>query len=181
MPVPRPLSEEIQQVLRQLDVCPRLAAHLSLVHDAALEIVTGLAQHFPELQFDQHAVCFGAATHDLGKVLHPNELTGPGNLHENDGPGLLERQGVPSQLARFTRTHGAWDREQLEIEDLLVALADTIWKGQRIGSLEDLIVTRISQTTGEARWEVFGTLDEIVTVITEKGDERLEYQRQHDR
>jgi hypothetical protein len=180
MLVPRPLSEEIQQIFGQLDVCPRLAAHLSLVHDAAIQIATGLAQHFPELQFDPHAVYFGAATHDLGKVLHPNELTGPGNLHESDGCGLLERLGVPSHLARFTRTHGAWDREPVAIEDLLVALADTIWKGQRISSLEDLIVNRISQVIGEARWEVFGTLDEIVTVITEKGDERLEYQRQYE-
>lgn len=180
MPVPRPLTEEIQNVLRRLDVCPRLAAHLSLVHDAALEIVIGLAQHFPDLQIDQHAVCFGAGTHDLGKVLHLNELTGPGNQHENDGPSLLEQHGIPPHLARFARTHGAWDREALEIEDLLVGLADTIWKGQRIGPLEDLIVSRIAEATGKAKWEVFDTLDKIVTVIAEKGDERLEYQRQHE-
>lgn len=178
--MPRPLSEEIQQVLRQLDVCPRLAAHLSVVHDAALEIVISLAQHFPDLQFDQHAICFGAGTHDLGKVLHPNELTGPGNRHEDDGPGLLEQLGVPPQLARFARTHGTWNRESLDIEDLLVALADTVWKGQRIGFLEDLIVARIEEATGKAKWEVFGALDEIVTTIAEKGDERLEYQRQYE-
>ena len=176
---PRPLPSDVTRILKQLQVCPRLAVHLALVHDAAFEIVTGLAQRFPDLKFDHQAVLFGAATHDVGKVLHPNELTGPGHRHEDDGPALLEQHGVDSHLARFARTHGAWDREPLEFEDLLVALADTIWKGQRIDTLEALIVTQIAHAIDKAEWEVFSTLDELVTVIAEKGGERLEYQRQH--
>lgn len=176
---PRPLPSDVTRILKQLQVCPRLAVHLALVHDAAFEIVTGLAQRFPDLKFDHQAVLFGAATHDVGKVLHPSELTGPGHRHEDDGPALLEQHGVDSHLARFARSHGAWDKEPLHIEDLLVALADTVWKGQRIDTLEALIVTRIAQAIGKAEWEVFSTLDELVTVIAEKGDERLEFQRQH--
>jgi hypothetical protein len=179
MRTPRPLPAEMERILKQLQVCPRLAVHLSLVHDAAFEIVTGLAQRFPNLKFDHLAVLCGAATHDVGKVLHPNELTGPGSRHEAEGPALLERHGVASHVARFARTHGAWSREPLEIEDLLVALADTTWKGQRIDTLESLIVARIAQATGKAKWDVFAVLDEILTVIAESGDERLEYQRQH--
>ena len=176
---PRPLPPDVARILNQLQVCPRLAVHLALVHDAASEIVTGLARCFPDLDFDHQAVLFGAATHDVGKVLHPSELTGPGHRHEDDGPALLEQHGVDSHLARFARSHGAWDKEPLHIEDLLVALADTVWKGQRIDTLEALIVTQIAEAIDKAQWEVFSTLDEIVTVIAEKGDERLEYQRQH--
>lgn len=179
MRTPRPLPADMERLLGQLQVCPRLAVHLALVHDAAFEIVTGLAQRFPDLKFDHLAVLCGAATHDVGKVLYPNELTGPGHRHEDDGPALLEQHGVDSHLARFARTHGAWDKEQLEVEDLLVALADTVWKGQRIETLEALIVTQIAEAIDKAQWEVFSTLDEIVTVIAEKGGERLEYQRQH--
>ncbi|MES2793898.1 MAG: HD domain-containing protein [Planctomycetota bacterium] len=179
MRMPRALPPDMKRILNQLLVGPRLAAHLALVHDAAFEIVTGLTLHFPDLKFDYQAVLCGAATHDVGKVLHPNELTGPGKRHEEDGPALLERYGVASHLARFCRTHGAWDKEPLELEDLLVALADTAWKGQRIDTLESLIVTQIARGVGKAEWEVFSTLDELVTAIAENGDERLEYQRQH--
>ena len=46
---------------------------------------------WPVLSVDHEAVLYGAATHDIGKVLHPNELDGPGNEHEKDGPALLEQ------------------------------------------------------------------------------------------
>ena len=110
------------------------------------------------MAFDADAVCFGAATHDLGKVLHPDELTGSGKRHEKDGPGLLEAHGVPSEQARFARTHGTWNEESL-LEDLLVALSDAVWKGQRVEDLEGFVVQRIAEQTGQEKWEVFSALD----------------------
>ena len=59
-------------------------------------LVEGLHRTFPSLAFDADAVLFGAAVHDFGKVRHPNELTGPGSRHEQDGPpvwkGLVFRR-----------------------------------------------------------------------------------------
>ena len=175
--VPRPLPPVAQKLCQNLDAPLRLVAHLTLVHDAAVGIVKGLRQRFPTLSFDEEAVLFGAASHDFGKVLHPAELTGPGSRHEDDGPGLLERHCVSPQLARFARTHGAWSREGLPIEDLLVALADTIWKGQRLDTLEAKVVARIAETTGMEQWDVFDKLDGLLNEIATQGDERLAWQQ----
>lgn len=44
---------------------------------------------------------FGAATHDVGKVLQPAELSGPGSAHEPAGHALLLPHGAPERLARL--------------------------------------------------------------------------------
>lgn len=174
---PRPLPTAAQELLGKLGASPRLAAHLRLVHDAAIEIVEGLRKRFPKLRFDYEAVLFGAASHDFGKVLHPAELTGPGSRHEDDGPGLLERHGISPELARFARTHGAWSRENLPLEDLLVALADTVWKGQRLEALEAQVVGQIAEKTGVEKWQVFDMLDGLLEEIAADGDVRLAWQK----
>ena len=97
---PRPLPPAALAVCDALGAPPRLVAHLRLVHDCAAELVEAIHQEFPRLRFDPDAVLFGAATHDIGKTLHPQELIGPGAEHEAAGPGLLERLGVPPALAR---------------------------------------------------------------------------------
>ena len=119
------------------------------------------------------------STHDLGKVLHPNELTGPGNRHEDDGPGLLEQHGVTPGLARFARTHARWRQEDpLTLEDLLVALADHIWKGSRDDQLETRVATKLAAAANVSQWEAFAGLDEILTVIAAGADDRLAWQRE---
>lgn len=175
---PQPLPVPVLQLCEKLDAPARLIAHLRLVHDAAVEIVDGLQQKFPTLSVDVEAVLFGAASHDLGKVLHSHELTGPGNNHEADGPALLEVHGVSPELARFARTHGAWSRESLPLADLLVALADCVWKGQRLEALEAQVVSRIAEKTGTEEWEVFDKLDGLLDEIGRRGDERLAWQAQ---
>jgi hypothetical protein len=156
---------------------PRLVAHLRLVHDVAAFLIEFLERRFPEVPIDRGAVLFGAATHDLGKVLHPAELTGPGRRHEVDGPPLLEQHGVPRALARFARTHGSWERDDdLALEDFLVALADTAWKGKRIAAIEEHVVSRIAKQTGIEPWKVFTALDDFLDEIASQGDERLAWQ-----
>lgn len=169
---PIPLPADAQQLCDKLKAPARLVAHLRLVHDVAAQIVVGLEEKFPTLEFDGDAVRFGAATHDLGKVLHPNELTEPGKNHEEDGPGLLEAHGITPELARFARTHGAWNGESL-LEDLLVALSDAVWKGQRIDDLEGFVVQRIAEQTGHEKWAVFSALDLLLTEIASEGQARL--------
>jgi hypothetical protein len=172
------LPELATRLCVELKAPPRLVAHLSLVHDAACELVQGLEDRFPGFHFDHDAILFGASTHDLGKILHPTELSGPGYRHEEEGSAFLEGNGVPPQLARFARTHASWDREPVEIEDLLVALADKVWKGQRNEVLEGMIADRIAVATGITKWEVFSHLDQLLTSFADKGEERLEWQQQ---
>lgn len=168
MKEPLLLPAEAKRLCQELKAPPRLVAHLRLVHDVACQIVAGLQEQFPTMEFDGDAVCFGAAIHDLGKCIHSSELTGPGKRHEEDGSGLLEAHGVPPHLARFARTHGTWNDESL-LEDLLVSLADAVWKGQRIEDLEELVVRRIAKQTGQEEWNVFSALDLLLTEIASWG------------
>lgn len=175
--IPRPLPAGARDLCEQLSAPARLVAHLALVHDAAADFLGRIDGRFPGLVLDREAVLFGAATHDLGKTLHPGELTGPGRRHEEDGPGLLESRGIPSALARFARTHASWREDaEIEIEDLLVALADAIWKGRRDEELEDRLAGRLSGLSGVGRWEAFSALDEIVEAIVDGADARLAWQ-----
>lgn len=176
---PRTLPAAALELCKKLNAQPRLVAHLSLVHDASVEITEGLRKSFPKLQFDSDEVHFGAATHDVGKTIHPDELTGPGHLHEKNGPDLLERHGVSPELARFARTHGAWDRGRPTLEDLLVALADNVWKGRRLAELESLIVAKIAEETHREEWDVFDTLDRVLDKIAARGNERLAWQQSY--
>jgi hypothetical protein len=134
-------------------LCEKLAApsllvrHLILVHAAAVELLDGLHAAFPDLVVDCGAVLLGASLHDIGKVLHPGELTGPGNQHERDGPGLLIENGVPPRLARFARTHGRW-RDVNDLEDLFVAVADNVWRGRRVDELETKVALIVAAATG---------------------------------
>lgn len=159
----RPLPEEALCLL--LDAEPPLVGHLTATHNAAIIVVHGLKRAFSSLRIDAAAVLFGAATHDLGKTICPEELTGPGDRHEEVGPALLEANGVPPYLARFARTHGRWDREPVELEDLLVALADNVWRGCRNEKLEAMIVQRISTALEMQPWEVFSILDDLIGTI----------------
>ncbi|WP_431962932.1 hypothetical protein [Actinacidiphila sp. bgisy160] len=84
---------------------------------------------------------FGAATHDIGKALHVAELSAPGSAHERAGRAQLLAQGVTPRLARFAATHGSWTDAAVTMEDLLVSVADKVWKGKRVTELEDLAST----------------------------------------
>ena len=174
----RDLPSEAKRLLETLNAPPRLVVHLALVHDAAAEILDALQCRWPDLKTDEDAVLFGAATHDIGKVLHPGELTGPGNRHEQDGPDLLQQHGLPPEQSRFARTHGTWAKEpSLVLEDYLVALADHIWKGSRNDALETMVAGRIAESLGTETWEAFMGLDEIVAEVASRGEERLAWQR----
>ena len=71
-----------------------------------------------------------------GKIIHVDEMSGPGHRHELAGERLLIAQGISEKVARFCVTHAAWDDSDRTVEDLLVALADKLWKGKREEGLE---------------------------------------------
>jgi hypothetical protein len=172
-PPMRPLPAPADELLRQLDAPPRLGAHLRAVHDVAWSLTDALGRHWPDLRFETTAVLFGAATHDIGKVLHPEELSRPGSAHEAAGEDLLLRYGVPPHLARFAGSHGScWTRPSATLDELLVSLADQVWKGRRVPELE----RRVTDATGRTPWEAFADLDGILDRLAAGADRRLAFQ-----
>ena len=155
---------------------PRLVAHLTLVHDVCLRLLRQLKKTWPKLVFDGHSVAFGAATHDIGKARHPLELAEPGKLHEAEGERLLLEHGTSPALARFARTHGASEPLALPLEDLLVVVADTVWKAKRTKALDDAVAAAIGVQTGAPAWDVFMKLDGLLERIAASADDRLEWQ-----
>lgn len=180
-PDPRPLPVWVAELLCRVEAPPRLAAHLRLVHDVAWRLVGWVERAYPGLEFDREAVLFGAATHDIGKVVHPEELSGPGHAHELGGYELLYDSGVAAEMARFACTHGTWAQPGLPVEDLLVCLADKVWKGVRVEQLENLVVARLVAAEGGRRepWEVFAGLDDVLTDLAADADMRLAFQARH--
>jgi len=177
---PRLLPTQISALLDDLHAPPRLVAHLALVHDVACALVSSLDETWPSLSYDRDAIRIGAALHDIGKVAHPEELTQLGRLHEAAGEALLRTHGYPPALARLARTHAQWTAEpEPQLEDLLVALADSWWRGKRDARLESAVCQTIADKMGEPQWQVFITVDEIAADITAGADARLAWQSQH--
>lgn len=174
--VPERVPERVAGLLERVGAQPRLVAHLELVHGVAVELLAAVGRRWPGVEVDEAAVRFGAATHDVGKVRHPEELTGPGHAHEPAGYALLVELGVDPADARFARTHASWGLPGISLEELLVALADKVWKNRREEELEDLVTGRIAEICGLERWEVFLELDEVLTAIGEGAEGRLAYQ-----
>jgi hypothetical protein len=174
------LPENAAVLLVEAKAPARLVAHLRLVHDVALRLLDAMAQVWPMLRVDREAVLFGAATHDIGKALHPDELYRPGTKHEIDGRHLLVNHGVEERLARFAETHSTWKRDNnCTFEDLPVALADTCWKGMRSEKLEDMVCQLILAQVQTELWEVFAALDTAINDLAADGDQRLAWQSQY--
>ncbi|GAB3885264.1 HD domain-containing protein [Kibdelosporangium lantanae] len=165
----RPLPSKAADLLVAAAVPPRLAAHLRVVHDVACQLV-----EWVPVAVDAEAVLFGAATHDYGKTVHTGELSGPGHEHEETGYQRLRSLGVEERLARFARTHASWAAMPVELEDLLVSLADKAWKAKRVQDLEEMVVARLAGD--RPAWEVFMELDDELTRIAAGADARLAFQ-----
>lgn len=174
------LPPEVLDILTKYAVSPRLVAHLTVVHDVAVRLITQLDATWPTLEYDKQLVLFGAATHDVGKTVYPNELTGPGTQHEVIGPQLLLESGFPEIYARFARTHARWSQEAtVQMEDVLVAFADTIWKGKRDDVLEREIVAHIVRQSQQELWEVYMKLDDIAVQLAIDAHDRVLWQGKH--
>ncbi len=65
----------------------------------------------------------------------------------------------------------------MAVEDYLVALADTCWKGSRNEALESKVSERIAVSLGIEAWEAFTVIDEILAEVASRAEERLAWQR----
>ncbi|MEU4083208.1 HD domain-containing protein [Streptomyces aureus] len=172
----RPLPAEAARLLDDVGAPLRLVAHLRAVHDVAARLLAWIDGRGLDLGVDPEAVLFGAATHDIGKALHPEELSAPGARHEAAGRELLMARGVDSRRARFAATHASWTDDGVAMEDLLVSLADKIWKNKRVPELEGLVVAALAAASGRQAWEEFLDLDDVLTRIGDGADDRLAFQ-----
>ena len=169
------LPDEVEYILKRLSVPPRLYAHLLLVHDVAHTLIKAITGTWGNLNIDEDLILFGAATHDIGKCIHINELSEKGHKHEQEGKLLLISLGVSEEKAKFAASHATWS-EKSTIEELVVSLADKVWKGSRIHDLEDLLIEKIATETKMEHWGIFSLLDSIIEDITRDADERLSFQ-----
>ena len=91
---PRCLPESAERLCTALQAPPRLVAHLTLVHDAAVEIVDGLHERFAKLQFDSEAVMIGSAIH--GKPLVDGFINNKGTIHTQEWSAMKYGWKAPS-------------------------------------------------------------------------------------
>ncbi|HEY5374166.1 MAG TPA: hypothetical protein VIK01_10805 [Polyangiaceae bacterium] len=65
----------------------------------------------------------------------------------------------------------------VSLEELLVALADKLWKGVRDSELEERVINLAASNLAMDRWELFVELDTAFEVIAGDGAQRLERSR----
>ena len=158
-------------LLQKLGASQRLIRHVELVGEAAAVLLSALAQQGVEL--DEAFVRVGVVLHDAGKSIHQNELSNPGAEHEPTGERLLLDHGVPPNLARVCRSHAQWASLDASLEELVIALADKLWKGVRVPALEELVIARAATAANRDTWDLFISLDAAFEDLAAGGDERL--------
>jgi HD domain len=162
---------DVYQLLKVLGATPRLVQHLKLVGEAAELLIMQLQKR--NIPFDPNYVRLGVAVHDAGKILHPIELREPGNQHEASGETLLLTHGIDPKIARCCRSHAQWSKMPCAFEELIVTLADNLWKGKRNPELENRVITEIAGLLQQDYWNLFVDLDSAFEQIAATGDDRL--------
>ncbi|HHO51274.1 MAG TPA: HD domain-containing protein [Deltaproteobacteria bacterium] len=161
------------ELLCDLGAPRHLVLHHELVLEAAGLLCSGLRGRFVDLDLDESLILAGAALHDAGKIRFPEELHEPGSRHEPAGRELLLDLGIPGSLAQICMDHARWRRPGIGLEALLVALADTLWKGRRSQELEGLIQRALHRRLGGDAWAIWLALDDLCEAIAAGGDRRL--------
>lgn len=164
-------EKDALDLLRRLGAPKQLIVHLNLVGEAGRDLAAALDDM--NVQFDRRFVETGIAFHDAGKIRYPDELIQGGNQHEAAGEALLLEQGVDPKLARCCRSHAQYDALGVSFEELVIALADKLWKGKREPELELRVIDGVAERLSLDRWGVFEQLDNRFESIAAQGDERL--------
>jgi putative nucleotidyltransferase with HDIG domain len=163
-----------ERLLRELGAPARLVTHGALVCEAADALIETMRRL--NVSIDEEWVRAGAWLHDAGKAIHTEELSQPGHEHERAGEKLLLERGVDARIARCCVSHASWSAD-CALEELLVALADKLWKGVRHASLEELVCDVVSNKLERERWSVFIELDACFERVADGGDDRLRRSR----
>lgn len=159
------------EVLKDIGANEKLIRHVKLVGEAGAEIIKKLMEK--EINFDKNYVRVGIILHDAGKVLYLNELMEKGNKHEEAGEKLLLEKGVEAKIARCCRSHAQWSEMDCSLEELLIALADNLWKGSRKEQLENLVINRLADVINSDYWDLFIEFDSFFESVASSGLDRL--------
>lgn len=173
MPTTRTITNlaDARALLQELGAPARLLRHAELVSEAGEALLTLFAAH--GLTLDRAWVRAGAALHDAGKLEHRGELERPGALHEPAGELLLLAHGVAPHIARCCRSHAQWATLACSLEELVVALADKLWKGARVPALEQRVIEAAAAQAKRDLWALFVPLDAGFEAVAEGASLRL--------
>ena len=163
-------------LLHDLGAPTRLVRHVELVGEAADALLLAFTRL--GVRVDGDFVRVGVVLHDVGKIVYQDELSNPGAKHESAGERLLLERGVSEQLARVCRSHAQWSSLETSFEELIIALADKLWKGVRVRALEERVVERAAISVNREKWDLFVPLDSVFEEIADDGDARLSRSRQ---
>ncbi len=152
-----------------------LKRHVTLVAEAAAELLA-LCQRL-DVAIDAEFVRIGVAIHDIGKIEHQREMHQSGSEHEVHGEALLLELGVAPEIARCCLSHARWESMECSLEELLIALADKLWKGKRVEALEMRVIEEISQLLKKDTWDLFTLIDSAFEAIAADGYDRLQASR----
>ncbi|GJM08265.1 MAG: hypothetical protein DHS20C11_05410 [Lysobacteraceae bacterium] len=164
-------TTEAYSLLHRLGAPHSLLKHVKLVGEAGEALLLELEAM--GVRVDQRLVRLGIALHDAGKIVYPHELADRGREHEQAGEELLLRYDVQPEIARCCLSHARFNSMQVTLEELLVALADKLWKGHRLAELERRVADGVAQRLDQERWDVFCRLDPVFAAIAAEGPERL--------
>lgn len=98
--------DDAYRFLQGLGAPDRLILHSQLVCEVAEKITEQISRL--GIIINKRLVLLGAALHDAGKILHPEELDDAGSRHEEAGGSLLVKYGIAPDIARCCRSHGQW-------------------------------------------------------------------------
>lgn len=163
--------DEAHATLAQLGAPAHLIRHTVLVGEAAELLLEAMRDVDAEL--DAHLVRLGVVFHDAGKIRHPRELAEPGNAHEPAGQAMLLEAGVDATVARCCLSHARWAAMEVSFEELVVALADHLWKGKRNPALEERVIAAAAIRAARGVWDLFVPLDTWFEKIAADGASRL--------
>lgn len=163
---------EARALLVAIGAPQRLIRHGELVGEAAELLLARL--RVLGVSVDEDLVRLGVVLHDAGKVVHRSEFERPGAEHEPAGEELLLARGVSPEVARICLSHARWESMDVSLDELLVALADKLWKGARKPDLEQRVVDGVARALAKHRWDVFVELDTLFEEIAAEGSRRLE-------
>lgn len=173
VPDPRNITNlsDARALLLELGASDRLVRHAELVSEAAEALLALFAVH--HIALDAPWVRAGAALHDVGKLEHRDELDRPGALHEPAGELLLLAHHVAPHIARCCRSHAQWSTLECSLEELVVALADKLWKGARVPVLEQRVIDATAARGQRDLWALFVPLDAGFEAIADGASGRL--------
>ena len=164
--------EDARVLLVELGAPERLVTHGYLVLEAADALLGALAAM--GVTVDVPLVRAGAMLHDVGKIAFPAELRAPGAEHEMAGQTMLLERDVDPRVARHCVAHARWATMDPTIEELVVALADALWKGVRRKPIEQRVVDEIARIRGVDAWSIFVEMDSCFEAIADGGQDRLD-------